>query len=326
MYANHYGPTSPPSEFSNNPFINDPANAHARFPDISGSTFSSPQSPPQVQPGYTNGYGNAGQYQLPQAQYQQYPSQPYPNQYQAPPQMPDQNQFASTSFAPQSSQPGQMIPAGYGFQPSSSFGQQPQSQPQQYAFQSGYQNQQYPGYQGYPQQSGSAGYLSEFDPYAQQPQSQSSSQLTMGSAGDGPANATHPRDFIRMHKAGLEAWDSHSWKQLFNAWSGREQQAEAVIQQMGGALGPDPRFAYNSQLEGWKQVSVYLVEMISATFNHESQVLKEANNNFDTVAASTFQLHEVFKSYRQSGDATSKRRVRESCNAALKGLPDWPTN
>jgi len=119
-----------------------------------------------------------------------------------------------------------------------------------------------------------------------------------------------------MHKAGLEAWDSYSWKQLFlscdalkDAWSARKQQAEGVVHQMGGAQGtPDPRFGYNGQLEGWKHV------------------LKEANNNFDTVAASTFQLHEVFRSYRHSGDAASKRRVRESCNAALKGLPDWPTN
>ncbi|KAF8841230.1 hypothetical protein BDN67DRAFT_967422 [Paxillus ammoniavirescens] len=211
-------------------------------------------------------------------------------------------------------------PTGYGFQPASSFGQQLQSQPQQYAFQSGYQNQQHPGYQGHPQQTGSAGYLSEFDPYAQQPQSQSSSQSspqpTTRAPSNGPGNATHPRDFIRMHKAGLEAWDSYSWKQLFiscdalkDAWSARKQQAEGVVQQMGGTHGaPDPRFGYNGQLEGWKHA------------------LKEANNNFDTVAASTFQLHEVFGSYRHSGDAASKRRVRESCNAALKGLPDWPTN
>lgn len=46
----------------------------------------------------------------------------------------------------------------------------------------------------------------------------------------------------------------------------------------------------------------------------------------DTVAASTFQLHEVFNSYRHSGDQASKRRVRESCNAAVRGLPDWPGN
>ncbi|KIJ05910.1 hypothetical protein PAXINDRAFT_158904, partial [Paxillus involutus ATCC 200175] len=244
MYSNHYGHTSPPPDFSNNPFINDPTSARARFPDISGSTLSPAQFAPQPQPGYTDGYGNPAHYQSPQAQYQQYPSQPYPNQYQVPPQMPDQNQFASTSYAPQypgTPQPVQMMPqpTGYGFQPASSFGQQLQSQPQQYAFQSGYQNQQYPGYQGHPQQTGGAGYLSEFDPYAQQPQSQSSSQSssqqTTRAPSNGPGNETHPRDFIRMHKAGLEAWDSYSWKQLFlscdalkDAWSARKQQAEGV--------------------------------------------------------------------------------------------------
>ncbi|KIJ62819.1 hypothetical protein HYDPIDRAFT_113926 [Hydnomerulius pinastri MD-312] len=328
MYANSYGPGSPnPLEFSNNPFVNDPTNAHARFPDISGSTLS-PQSPPQYQTGYTNGYGDQSQYQV-QQQYQQYTAQPYQNMYQAQPQMHNQSQFASTSYTPSypgSPQPGVMSqPTGYGFQPTSSFGQQLQSQPQQqqYGMQAaGYQNQQYPAHQGYSQQPGNQGYLSEFDPYAQQsqPQTPANVNLSQPAGGVAPNGATHPRDFIRLHKTELEAWDSYAWKQMFNAcdtlkgaWSARKQQAEGVVQQLGGnsapgLFGPDPSFGYNGQLEGWKQV------------------LKDANNHFDTVAASTFQLHEVFNSYRQSGDAASKRRVRESCNAALKGLPDWPSN
>lgn len=44
----------------------------------------------------------------------------------------------------------------------------------------------------------------------------------------------------------------------------------------------------------------------------------------DSVAACSFQIREVFENYRQSGDAASKRRVREASNAALQGLPDWP--
>lgn len=35
-------------------------------------------------------------------------------------------------------------------------------------------------------------------------------------------------------------------------------------------------------------------------------------------------MQEVFSGYRQSGDVASKRRVRESINAALTSLPDWP--
>lgn len=44
----------------------------------------------------------------------------------------------------------------------------------------------------------------------------------------------------------------------------------------------------------------------------------------DSVSASSFQIKEVFESYRQSGDAASKKRVREASNAALQALPDWP--
>lgn len=44
----------------------------------------------------------------------------------------------------------------------------------------------------------------------------------------------------------------------------------------------------------------------------------------DAVAAAALQMQEVFSSYRQSGDAASKRRVREAVNAALLNLPDWP--
>ena len=37
-------------------------------------------------------------------------------------------------------------------------------------------------------------------------------------------------------------------------------------------------------------------------------------------------MREVFQGYRQSGDLSSKRRVREATNAALQNLPDWPLN
>lgn len=45
----------------------------------------------------------------------------------------------------------------------------------------------------------------------------------------------------------------------------------------------------------------------------------------DSVTASLFQMQEVFQGYRLSGDAASKARVREATNAALKGLPSWPS-
>ncbi|KAH7884728.1 hypothetical protein F5I97DRAFT_1929565 [Phlebopus sp. FC_14] len=330
MYANSYGAAGHNTlEFSNNPFISDPSNPHSRFPDISDSTLSPPQSPQQYQTGYYTGYGaDPAQYQMQQPQYQQFQTQLYPGQLQSQPQMPNQTaQFASTSYAsqyPTSSMPGQMMsqPTGYPLQSSTSFGEQGQAQPgyshQQYNLPPGYQSQQYSGYQGYSQQQTSPSYLAEFDPYAQRPQPQAAPQNTTGAAANS-GSGNHPRDYIRMHKAELEAWNSPTWTRLLSscdalkaAWLARKQQAEGIVQQLGGntapgLFGPDPGFGYNDQVEGWKRL------------------LKDANDSFDTVAACTFQLQEIFKSYRQSGDAVSKRRVRESCNAAVKALPDWPT-
>ena len=117
-------------------------------------------------------------------------------------------------------------------------------------------------------------YLAEFDPYAQQAQAQtqplsqspSQSHINQGTSTTGPGGLSHPRDLIRIHKTGLEAWDTYSWKQLFGAcdtlkqaWSTRKQQAENIVRQYGGhtdpgLFGPDPAFGYNSQVEGWKQV------------------------------------------------------------------------
>jgi len=53
-------------------------------------------------------------------------------------------------------------------------------------------------------------------------------------------------------------------------------------------------------------------------------LLNDAQSNFDSVAASKIQFEEVFGGYRQSGDMSSKQRVREATNAALQSLPGWP--
>lgn len=66
--------------------------------------------------------------------------------------------------------------------------------------------------------------------------------------------------------------------------------------------------------------------IVSVCRNRKRVLIASDMRCLDTVAASTFQLHEVFNSYRHSGDAASKQRVRESCNAAVRGLPDWPGN
>jgi hypothetical protein len=76
MYANQYGYANPPPTLTNNPFVGDPTDAHARFPDLNAPAFQ------QYQP-----------------QYHSYsPAPPYQAQPQA---MPPQSQFTSTSYVPQ---------------------------------------------------------------------------------------------------------------------------------------------------------------------------------------------------------------------------------
>ncbi|KIM62688.1 hypothetical protein SCLCIDRAFT_118810 [Scleroderma citrinum Foug A] len=311
MYSNNYASQrSNPVELSNNPFLSDPSNPYTRFPDISVS--SSSQSPPQFPSGYGTGYGDQAQYPAQALQYQQQ----YLGGYSGPPQVQHQSQFVSTSHTPQYSsfsQPSQLMsqPTGFGFQPTNAFGQQLQ----QYALQSGHPSgQQYAG-EGYPQQS-NPGYLSEFDPYAQRPTSPSYSQVQGATASGGTYAKQHPRDVLRSNKAEIERWNQYSWKQLINAcdalrdaWTTRKQHAERTLRQYGGDRTP---FIFgqghNDQLlEGWRQA------------------MNVAESNSDTITACTFQLQEVFTNYRQSGDPGSKRRVREACNAAITGLPDWPS-
>jgi hypothetical protein len=120
----------------------------------------------------------------------------------------------------------------------------------------------------------------------------------------------HPREYIRKHKAELEIWDPYAWKQALNtfdtlkdAWGARKKDVEGRIAQVQRDYG------YTGQQE----------------VGRLQGVRKQAELNFDSVAASSFQLHEVFQGYRQSADYASKRRVREATNAALSSLPEWPS-
>jgi len=137
-------------------------------------------------------------------------------------------------------------------------------------------------------------------------QTTNQSQTTSSSTYNGNL---HPREFIRTHKAELESWDTYAWKQVLNtfnalkdAWAARKKEVEARIAQVQRDYG------YTGQQE------VARLQML----------LKEADSNFGAVAASSYQMHEVFQGYRQSGDFASKRRVREATNAALTNLTDWP--
>lgn len=220
---------SPPPELSNNPFIDHPANALTRYPDINGtdqptgtsqftswlsrdssSTNTNPTGFAGAQPsGFTGGYTQ-------QPQQTGYPTSPTGG-------YPQQTGF-NAGYGAQQAQP-----TGRPFQPASSFGQQLASQisgaygsqpvPQQQQ-----QQQQYSGYPtspqygtayGYPQQQQpqQTQYLAEFDPYAPQ---QTSTQ------GRGPSQngyqTPHPRDYVRTNKQELESWDSYAWKQVCGTW------------------------------------------------------------------------------------------------------------
>ncbi|KAI0833501.1 hypothetical protein BC628DRAFT_1344023 [Trametes gibbosa] len=339
MYSSRPTYSSPPPELSNNPFIDHSANALARFPDISAGSddtqYTSWLNRPQAsainttQTGYfpqgataPNGYGGGYQTQQPQptgwtqggsgfVQPQQ--QQPY-GQIMSPP--PAQPQLSSGPFQPSSSFGQQLVgqvSGAYGALPQ----QQQQQQQPQYA---GYATSpQYgPGYQQsfpvqQPQQQAQQ-YLSEFDPYSQS-QAYVQQTSTPGSVQYG-SQRQHPREFVQSHKAELEAWDSYTWKQAQNsfeelkaAWEARKVEIEARLRAMGGA----GLFGGGGMYGGPAQQYAQLESMA-----------KEAGLHADTVAASAFQMQEVFSGYRQSGDIASKRRVREAINAALSSLPEWP--
>ncbi|KZP23795.1 hypothetical protein FIBSPDRAFT_822931 [Athelia psychrophila] len=337
MYAQNHGTQSP--GLSNNPFLSDPNDAHQRFPDLtsSSSAFSaSPQqgySSAQAQQGYGgsyNGYNStAGLPQSPTfassnsfGQQQQYPLQSNPTGYgMSPYQNQSQMSYQPTGYGQsqpqQPQQPLQQFPqqTGMGM---SGFGQQQQG------LQPSYQQYQQPGGgQGYgqaPAMQQQIGYqdVAQFDPYAPQPQQQQQQQQQQQSQQHqrqpsqtqaSSSNPSHPREYIRTHKAELEKWDNYAWKQVLgafdglkDAWTARKTEAEARMLQVQQDYG----------FTGQQEVA------------RLAGLRKDAELNADSVAASSYQMHEVFQGYRQSGDVASKRRVREATNAALSNLPDWP--
>ncbi|EED84263.1 predicted protein [Postia placenta Mad-698-R] len=254
MYSPRQSYGSPPPELSNNPFIDHPANALSRFPDISAGadTANSGQYTSWLQqPGQSGsmlasnptGYPGQGDFTMyGGGAYQQ----PQPTGWHA----------SSGYFQPQQAYgapPMQPQTTGRpGFQPSSSFGQQLAAQvntaytgvPQQQPQYTGYPQMQAPsqfgaGYQpGYasqqPQQNPQ--YIAELDPYG--PGSQPSYS---GSSATG-YRPPHPREYVQQHKAELETWDSYSWKQIQNsfdalkeAWGARKRDIENRARSLGGA-------------------------------------------------------------------------------------------
>ena len=183
-----------------------------------------------------------------------------------------------------------------------------------------------------------------------------SSSFSGSSFGVGPKGDSHPRDYIRTHKSQMEAWDSYTWKQFLNsiealklAWEERKSEflvrAKGVIAQGQSGMAYGGYVAQQIQQEAsrlqqvrwpFRMIRRLLTEFFDRCLKRQNQTsvrnikchgsyLRSIIFCLDSVAASLFQMQEVFHGYRQSGDAASKARVREATNAALKGLPNWPS-
>ncbi|SJL09628.1 uncharacterized protein ARMOST_13008 [Armillaria ostoyae] len=300
MY-NGYGASGP--AITNNPFVTDPTSSESRFPDISGADHTNGQYTSWLQPGASSSYQQTGfQQQLPQ----------YNSGYGSPggylsPVSPQQT---SGFGQPWMGQPVSSGPQGssYGYLQ----GQTVQSQPQAYN----------PAQQ---QLQNNPGYVAQFDPYSSVGQgwdggttTNTNSTQTPISTSKSPAGFSHPREYLRTHKAELESWNAYAWKQLLGTFDAVKDAWEARKKELQDNIG---QFQVQMQYGGGGYHPAQLQQEIMRL----QGLTKEADFNFDSVAASSFQMHEVFQNYRQSGDLASKRRVREACNAALTSLPDWPS-
>lgn len=334
----------PMYEPSNNPFLPHNAPAHQRFPDISSSS-----SPEPVNQQYAS-WQQPGTQQQPQQQ--GYPAQfgQQPQQYTQQPQ-PQWNQQVAPPYSPQTLGQPSYQQQQQGFQPGSQFtGYQSPSGQSSYAAP---QQPQYTGFSG-PSSSSSYSYLyqqqqpqrsqqsgpdlSQFDPLSQQ-RHDPTPQLNFLNGGSTraqssapPQGSQHPRDVLRAYKLELEGWDQHAWAQLLGScevlqstWEGRKAEVERAQAQAGGY-----GYGYNPEMERLKSVRLvfnHFVQriLIDNPMLFALQFHQEATTNADTVAAAGFQLKEVRETWRQSSDPSSKRRVREACNAALSSLPNWPS-
>ncbi|KAH9002900.1 hypothetical protein EDB86DRAFT_3039935 [Lactarius hatsudake] len=324
------------AELSNNPFIDHTASVASRFPDI--NTVSPPPGPSspqysvgwqqqqQLQPSGFVGTNPTGYTQ----QYAQQPQWPPPPQQQYHSQV--QPQYPSAGYQPSSF--GQQLSAGY---------PQPHMQAQYTGYppqpEYGYQQPQQTGY-GYPhqqqQQQQQQQLLSQFDPYSNvgqlspSPTTRTSAPTASGIAGSPPPGVQHPRTFIHSHKSELEAWDPPTWRQVQNtfeslkvAWEARKRTAESHVRALGAAGAGAGAGFFGGASGGYGAYGGYQTPQ-SQEIDRLNALIREAETNIDTIAAAALQMSEMFSGYRQSGDPASKRRVRESCNAAVSGLPEYP--
>lgn len=351
------GVTSPP--LTNNPFIDHTASTTQRYPDISqphnvvmngAGAGGGGQQYPQFQQ----------QHQLSQFQNQMQPPQQQP--WQTDMTMNSMSPMNSAGMQPQptgyqmQSSFGQGAVSGTSYNYLNSTGQQPMQQ-QQTSYNPAQQQLQSPSYlaqfdpyagigQGWGETTtttttitanvtpsslsatgtGSSGGGAQYfsSSHINTPVPSSNQPTSLSAAGD-----QHPREYIRIHKTLIESWDRFTWntflglfEKLKSAWEARKSELDArvgVLNTQVSTLQMQTQAAGSLGYAGYLQVQQYQQEA-----SRIQGLAKQAALNFDSVAASTFQMQEVFQNYRQSGDLASKKRVREATNASLQSLPDWP--
>ena len=295
MYTG-YGSTNP--HLTNNPFLPQTGQQFSsRFPDISESLTpdttndSTPALGTWVH-GSMTGVGGGFLQQQQSMNYQQLPMQ---NGYGGSSQM----GFGSGGMASGYVSPtGQNFPMSTPLRTQSydnTFGQQftaPHVSGSSYSYLTGQQVQPNSSYNPAQQQlQNNPGYIAQFDPYSAVSQgwdgvsstnhtsknlnsgtgvaqslstgstlSTFSSTSTLSGNAFGPKGDSHPKDYIRTHKAEIEAWDNYAWKQLLNtfeamksAWEARKDElmarAKEVVAQGQAGMAYGGYYAQQVQQE-----------------------------------------------------------------------------
>lgn len=273
MFNSHAYAANP---LTNNPFIDHTSSTAQRFPDIS-------QPPTLVQ----QPWGRSSP---------QYPAQQQQLQQQQPQWQTAMSSNPTGMFAPQMQQPqitgyptsqtpvGMISGSSYNYL-------NPSTQMQQ----------QSTGYHPAQQQLQNPGYISQFDPYSALGrgwgETTSTTTITTGisptvtSNHSGPSSSTayfnpalsprptslsssgdqHPREYIRLHKASIESWDTFTWKtflslfdRLKSAWENRKFELQGrvgVLNTQVSTLQMQTQAAGALGYSGYMQVQQYQQEL-----------------------------------------------------------------
>ncbi len=274
--------SGPSSSLTNNPFAlqTDPNHASNRYPKIDDASPTGGQlgAGDSTFGGQWRQNSLVGGYNPPQ-------------QYPQPTGLPQSGQFFGGSLQPE------QLPyaSNQGFQPSSTFSQQIQSQ-----FPGGQSSAQFqtsnPVYQS----------VSAFDPYANlallpqalpNPAPKPPSSPTTESFGGTSFHSDHPKSFVRDHKSDLEKWDPQSWKQfmqsidkLIDAWAARKDLVNRAIAN------------YNQQ---WTQQDVTRAQDVCSLSRHLS-FLHMLTTDLHTLASprGRFQYRSCLSSEIPTGGST----------------------